>query len=261
MYPLIQIGPFRLSAGGLALLLALFLTQWDFVRRARRYGGEPLAVQADHMFLVALVGAIIGGRLWYMAFNLDLLARTPSLLWSLQLSDWAWPGAFLSGAGAASIFGRWRSYNKVILADRATLALPLPLAIASAGLLLSGEAFGAPTMLPWAVSLFGAERHPTQLYYALAAFISFVILRRLECREARVGVLAACGLFLHGVTMLLVEALRADSVVLHGGVRAAQIVGLALIVVALVWLRGMSQSGTILFSSSIAVDAHADGRA
>ena len=42
------------------------------------------------------------------------------------------------------------------------------------GLLLSGEAFGAPTSLPWGVPLFGAVRHPTQIYLALAALESLL---------------------------------------------------------------------------------------
>jgi prolipoprotein diacylglyceryltransferase len=36
-----------------------------------------------------------------------------------------------------------------------------------------------------------------------------------------------------GLTLLLVEALRADSLVLPGGIRAAQLLGLALLLLAL----------------------------
>lgn len=247
MYPLVQLGPFRLSTGGLLLLLALFLAQWDFTRRTRKYGGDTLAVQADQTFWVALLGTAVGGRLWYMAFNLDLVARTPSALWALRLSDWAWPGALLGGTLAAYLFCRWRAYNKVTLADLAALALPLPQAIASVGLLLSGEAFGAPTTLPWAITLFGAERHPTQLYYALAALGCFVVLHWLARGETRVGALAACSLLLQGITMLMIEPLRGDSLVLLGGIRAAQVVGLVLVLAALLWLRHMSRSGNMLF--------------
>lgn len=248
MYPLMPLGPFRLGTGGLVLLLSVLLFQWDFARRARRHGGERLANQADQTFFIGLFGAVIGGRLWYLVFNLDLFTRTPSTLWALRPSDWAWPGALLGGVGLAYLFCRWRTYNKVTLADLAALALPLPQALASVGLLLSGEAFGAPTIVPWAISLFGAERHPTQLYYVLAALCNFALLRWLARRETRIGLLAACGFLLQGLTMLLIEPLRGDSLVLLGGIRAAQVVGLALIVAALVWLRRMSRSGSILFS-------------
>ena len=40
-----------------------------------------------------------------------------------------------------------------------------------------------------------------------------------------------------GITLLLVEALRADSLLLPGGVRAGQVFGLALVLLALLWLR------------------------
>lgn len=261
MYPLVQVGPFRLSTGGLVLLLALFLAQWELTRRARRHGGETFAAQADQTFFAALLGAAAGGRLWYMIFNLDLLERTPSALWALRLSDWAWPGALLGGAGVAYLFCQWRKYKTAALADLAALALPVPQAIASAGLLLSGEAFGAPTSLPWAVSLFGTMRHPTQLYYAVAALCSFAILHWLARKETHVGALAVYGFLLQGITMLLIEPLRGDSLVLLGGLRAAQVVGLALVIISLMRLRRMSRSGNVPFSSPVPVDAHADGRA
>ena len=39
------------------------------------------------------------------------------------------------------------------------------------------------------------------------------------------------------MTLLLVEALRADSLLLPAGVRAGQVFGLALVLLALLWMR------------------------
>ena len=47
MYPLVQIGPFRLSSGGLVLLISLILGGSFVSRVARARGGEKLARQAD----------------------------------------------------------------------------------------------------------------------------------------------------------------------------------------------------------------------
>lgn len=242
MYPLVQLGPFRLSSGGLVLLLALWLCHWLFVRTARRRSGTGLAEQADRAFFAGLIGAVIGGRIWYGLFNWDMYGQTPALFWALRVSDWVWPGALLGGALTAALWCHWRRADMVLLAD--TLALPLLLAqaLASVGLLLSGEAFGVATNLPWAVPLFGTMRHPTQIYYALAALASAVIVRRVVQNEPQRGALTAWYFLLEGFALLLIEALRAESLVLLGGIRVTQLVGLGFILLALRWFGGIARS-------------------
>lgn len=243
MYPLIELGPLRLSSGGLALVLATYLWIWLFARVGRRRGGSSLAEHAAACALPAIVGATLGARLWFGLLSLDLYGAAPALFVALRLSDLAWPGALLGGALAGGLWGRRRGATLPALADAAALALPLPVAVGAAGLLLSGEAFGATTGLPWGVSLLGAVRHPTQIYYALAALLTGAALIAIE-RGARArgaplapGALAAALLVAHGLTLLLVEPFRADSLTLAGGLRAAQLFGLALMLVGLWWLR------------------------
>lgn len=242
MYPLVQIGPFRLSSGGLVLVLSLILGSSLLSRMARARGGEKLARQADNCFYPVMIGAVIGARLWYGLFNLDLYGRNPALFVALRVSDFAWPGALLGGLLAGYLWCRWNGFDELKVADTAALTLPIVQAITSVGLLLSGEAFGVPTTLPWGVSLFGATRHPTQIYFALAGLLSLFVLRQLARRSLRVGALAAMYLGLQGLTLLLVEALRADSLVLPGGVRVAQVFGLGLLLYALYWVRQQPQA-------------------
>ena len=243
MYPLVQLGPFRLSSGGLLLLFSLMLGSSSLRRVARARGGSGLVDQVESCFYPALLGAIAGARLWYGLFNWDLYGRTPNLFWALRVSDLAWPGALLGGSLAVYLWCRLRHLELPAVADSVALALPLPQALASAGLLLSGEAFGQPTRLPWGVPLLGATRHPTQIYFALAALASLVVLKRIDRHCLRKGTLTAAFFGLQGLTLLVIESLRADSLVLPGGLRAAQVFGLALLFLALVWLRGQGLSG------------------
>ncbi len=240
MYPLVQIGPLRLGSSGLALLLSLLLGNWLLGRIARARGGPLLAAQADRCFLPVILGAVVGGRLWYGFFNWDLYGRTPGLFRALRVGDLAWSGAVLGGLLAGYLWCRLRRLDLDSVADSAALALPLPQALASLGLLLSGEAFGTPTTLPWAVSLFGASRHPTQVYFALAALASLMILRRVARHNVSAGSLMATFLGLQGLSLLVVEALRADSLLLPGGIRAAQVVGLTLMLFAMHRLRHLA---------------------
>lgn len=244
MYPLVQIGPLNLSSSGIMLLLGLFTAQWVLARVARNRGGKELEKQADTCFFAWLLGAVVGARLWYGLLNWDIYGAAPGLFLALQIGGLAWPGALLGGTLAAYLLMRRRGYPLLPLADSAALALPVGQAIASVGLLLSGEAFGVPTTLPWGVELFGATRHPTQLYYALAALLTLAVLVWLARRQPAAGTLAAAYLALSGLALLLVEALRADSLLLPGGIRAAQVFGLALLLLALWWARrGTAQRG------------------
>ena len=243
MYPLVQIGPFRLSSGGLVLLISLILGSMLVSRVARARSGEKLARQADNCFYPVLIGATLGARLWYGLFNLDLYGRNPSLVVALRVGDFAWPGALLGGILVGYLWCRWNQFDELKLADSAALALPVTQALASVSLLLSGETFGVPTDLPWGVPLFGATRHPTQIYLALAALVSLTVLWWLARRPLPIGGLMAAYLGLQGLTLLLVEALRADSLVLPGGVRVNQVFGLALLLYALYWMRRHSPKG------------------
>ncbi|MFL5802676.1 MAG: prolipoprotein diacylglyceryl transferase [Roseiflexaceae bacterium] len=237
MYPLVQIGPLRLSSGGLLLLVSIIVGGLFIVRVAQARGGAQLARQVDQCFYPVLIGAGIGARLWYGLFNLDLYSRNPGMFIVLRVSDFAWPGALLGGLLAGYVWCRRNGFDELKLVDSAALTLPAVQMIASVGLLLSGEAFGVPTSLPWAVPLFGAMRHPTQIYFALAALSSLIALWWLSRRLLPVGALFTFCLGLQGLTSLLVEALRADSLVLPGGIRAAQVFGLALLLYTLTWAQ------------------------
>ncbi len=85
-------------------------------------------------------------------------------------------------------------------------SLPLALAVARLGCLVSGCCHGVPTRLPWGVSPHGSPLpvHPTPLYEASAWVALFFAVRRLP--EARV---ASVVLIAFGAIRLAVEPLRA----------------------------------------------------
>jgi prolipoprotein diacylglyceryltransferase len=225
--------------------LSIILGGWLIARVAQARGGAQLARQADHCFYPVLIGALIGARLWYGLFNLDLYGLNPALFVALRVSDFAWPGALLGGVLAGSVWCRRNGFDHLTLADSAALTLPAVQAIASLGLLLSGEAFGVPTSVPWGVPLFGAVRHPTQIYFVLAALCSLLVLCWLRQKRLADGALGVAYLGLQGLTSLLIDALRADSLVLPGGFRAAQVFGLGLLLYALRWAQRHSRAASV----------------
>lgn len=249
MYPLLQLGPLNLSTGGLLLLLAAITAVQLGMRAARSRGGAALTEQVEAAALPTVAGALVGARLWYGLFNWELYGPNPALFVALRFAGLVWPGGLLGGVLVCWLWTRARSTDTAALADVIALALPPAQAVASVGLLLSGEAFGVPTALPWGVPLFGALRHPTQLYYALAALLTWAALTWLARRAPAAGRLFCAYLGLQGLALLLVEPLRADSLLLPGGVRAAQVLGLALVLAALHALRPSSRQPSLATES------------
>ena len=106
------------------------------------------------------------------------------------------------------------------------------IAIVDVAALLTGRNAGAPAALPWAVSLWGVPRHPVQLYEALAALAVAGLALWMIARGSRPGSAALVALCGYGLSRWLLEPFRAPeaSVTVLGGLRLAQVVGLALAV-------------------------------
>jgi phosphatidylglycerol:prolipoprotein diacylglycerol transferase len=112
----------------------------------------------------------------------------------------------------------------------------LGIAIGAAAL-LGGDMYGVETNLPWAIQLWGGHRHPVQVYFMLACAANLAILWRIEKQRGKTlppGMLGQLFAVMMGLTLLLLEPLRADSPVIFGNIRLLEVIGLAGLVAALV---------------------------
>jgi phosphatidylglycerol:prolipoprotein diacylglycerol transferase len=230
MFPLLELGPLNLATGGLTLLVAAYWWSRRFERRA----AHPAAADAA---AAALVAAVLGGRLAFGLTQWPLYGADPALFLTLRLAELWWPAAYGAALAAIALVARWRGVAPALLLDAAALALPWPQALASLGLLLSGDAPGQPTGLPWAVPMLGAARHPLGIYLALSAAALAAGLAWLARRQPPPGRLAAAATLGQGLLLLLWEPLNAASLTTAAGVRVVQLAGLGLIIGALLALR------------------------
>jgi phosphatidylglycerol---prolipoprotein diacylglyceryl transferase len=235
MLPVLQIGPFALQTYLLALLLAGWAGLAVSARAARRLG-----VEGDHVYnagLGALLGSIVAGRIghvvafWpaYRTQPLEILGLNPNafLLWPAVLGGLIVIAWYLYRHGLA-----WRT-----MLDASAPGVMAGIAIASLGALLAGRAAGAPTDLPWAISLWGVSRHPSQLYEALAALAVCGLVLWVLKRQVEPGRAAWVAILGYGLSRWLLEPFRAESVTVLGGLRAAQLLGLAAALIA-AWVLG-----------------------
>jgi phosphatidylglycerol:prolipoprotein diacylglycerol transferase len=245
----VSIGPIHVRWYGLLLgcaaLLGLALAKREAVRR-----GEPV-----DPFLTAcsftLAGAIVGARLYHVAFNLDYFGRFPWKVFALWEGGAGIFGGIFGGVALAAAYTWWRGLPLGRYVDIMTPSLALGQAIGRWGNFFNEEAFGPPTRLPWGLHISPARRprgfeafetfHPTFLYesvWDLAVFATLFFLLRKRLAPAP-GALFLAYLALYGAGRLAIEALRLDSEPI-GPFRSAQVVAVGCLLAAGVgalWLR------------------------
>ncbi|MBQ2739714.1 MAG: prolipoprotein diacylglyceryl transferase [Oscillibacter sp.] len=202
-----------------AMLAGLFLA----MKQSKHYG-----LTEDHvmdMALIAVPCCIIGSRIYYVLFNLDLY-RTESggLDWGSMIAIWdggiAIYGTVIMGVIVAVAFARWKKIKLAALTDLAVLGLLLGQIIGRWANFVNREAFGAETTLPWRMRLFVSEYqaievHPTFFYESAWNLIGLLMILFVVAKGRRFdGENTAFYFFWYGIGRFWIEGLRTDSLYL-----------------------------------------------
>jgi phosphatidylglycerol---prolipoprotein diacylglyceryl transferase len=238
MHPTIEIGPLTLQTFGLMFALA-FLAAGALLWKRFEELGKP-GDWAYEMGFAALVGGIVGSRVYFIVQNYDSVSD--DLLGNLfSGSGLVWYGGAIGGALAVFAWARWRGFLGLALLDAAAPALALGYAIGRVGCQLSGDGdYGKAWDGPWAMSYpdgtvpTDEAVHPTPIYETLAMGMGAWILWQLRDR-VRAGVLFALYLLYAGAERFLVEFLRRNEDAALG-LTTAQLESLAMIATGAIWI-------------------------
>ncbi|MBT3313030.1 MAG: hypothetical protein HN390_00310 [Anaerolineae bacterium] len=239
MFPIIRLGPLSLQAPGLMLLLSLWIGITLAEKSAKAY--KVSADKLSNLILIALVSGILGARIAYIAQFPQAFAGNPLNMLSLNPGLLDITGGVAAAIIAALIYGQikemgfWKTLDALI-----PFFGMLAIGLATANL-SSGNAFGMETDLPWGIELWGAKRHPAQIYNMLAALLTLNLLwPPKENAEPQVGTSFLTFIAFTAGYILFLEAFRGDSTLIFSGVRSMQV--LALIVLALaLWFLDKSK--------------------
>lgn len=230
MMPVLQLGSLALPTKPLLLLLGFYLTLW--------IGGKgvmALGIDEDTVWTWGIVSALAGlvvGRLAYAVRYPRAYLDAPLSLLSPRLNGFL-PEAFVVGGILAGyLYLRRRRVSLPRFVDGIVPGLIVGWAFYALANFLAGDAYGMPTNVPWAVEMWGGLRHPTQLYEMFAALLTLVWLFARPSPRGE-GIWGWRLLLAYGLSRLVIDGFRADSVLLPGGFRAYQVVGLVLALVAL----------------------------
>ncbi|MDO4754151.1 MAG: prolipoprotein diacylglyceryl transferase [Bacillota bacterium] len=177
--------------------------------------------------------AIVGARLYYVAFQWEHYASNPISVLYIRQGGMAIHGGIFGGLLGGFIHCKRKGLNFADLADMVCMPLILAQSIGRWGNFTNGEAHGGPTSLPWAIEVGGEMVHPTFLYESLWNLLCFIVLVLAFQKRKYYGTHFMYYLMMYSVGRFFIEGLRTDSLMFFG-LRAAQMVSVALILLAIV---------------------------
>jgi phosphatidylglycerol:prolipoprotein diacylglycerol transferase len=244
VFPILHIGPLAIQAPGLITLIGI----WVGLSLAERYVSLH-KIEADdlnNLVFIVLIAGVVGGRLGYAALHISSFVNDPIGLISLNISLFdVWSGF---AVGAISGFA-YIQRKKIDLANMLDGLVPLLITVQishSLANLSSGNGFGAPTDLPWRITLWGEARHPTQIYHMIASLIFLWIMwpgKRWGKKTTGGRKFLLWGALSSG-THLFLEAFHGDSGTTVAGLRTEQLVAWIILAFCLGGLKRLSQDKT-----------------
>ena len=243
MLPVIQIGPLALPAPGLILLIGLWIGLVVSERLAPRFGAN--SNQVYNLVFVALISSVLGRELSYLVQYFQAFRESPLSLFSLNPGLLDPIGGVAVGLIATLIYGTQKQIPWRPTLDAVTPLLSIMMIAVGLANFASGNAFGSETNLPWGIYLWGAVRHPTQIYQSLAGCIILWIIwpRSSDAKSARrvPGETFWLFLALSSAVWMIIETFRGDSELLSGGLRTNQMIAWIILAISLWGLGKMKK--------------------
>jgi len=223
VFPVLNIGPLAVQVPGLVLLAGIWIGLL-LSERYTRLHGFPTGVLYNLVF-IGLISGLLGARLIYILRYSEVFARSPASIISLNTGLLDPFGGAAIGLICMGIYGARMKINPWSTLDAVTPFLAVMMVALGLSNLASGSGFGVETELPWGILLFGAKRHPTQVYQILLGLLILFLLwpDRSVWSKVKVGMYFLLFVFFTAASVLLIEAYKADSPILPGGFRVNQV--------------------------------------
>ena len=225
------LGPIEVRWYGVLIALATLVAVGIGYRRSEKYGikGDDLL----DIMLVVLPVAVIGLRLYYVAFHWDRYAGDLSEILNIREGGLAIHGGLIFGFLAAWLMCRHKGISILNGMDLAVPCIALGQAIGRWGNFFNEEAHGCETDFPISVLIDGVNYHATFLYESLWCLMLFFLLSAIARKRRFTGQIFCLYLMLYSLERFFVEFLRTDSLMI-GSFKQAMVLSACLIVVGAV---------------------------
>jgi len=226
------IGPLFIHYYGILIMLGVLAAAWLTDRQAKKRGENTDFVWDALPW--ALIGGIIGARLWHILFPPESMVATGITTYFYlthpldALAIWKGGlgivGAVLGGALALFLYTRRKKVSFLVWTDMVAPGLALAQAIGRWGNFVNQELYGLPSNLPWAIYIDETHRkkgfqdqayyHPLFLYESIWNLINMGLLLWVGKKYAgklKNGDIFLVYLIVYPIGRFLLEFLRVDT--------------------------------------------------
>jgi len=242
MFPFLRIGPLLIQIPGLALLAGVWAGMTLIEKEALHL--KLNTTTTLNSIFYGLFGGLIGARLIYAVQHLNTYLANPLSLFSLSTSTLNPLAGLIIGVVITYLFGRRQKLPLRPTLNALAPGLAVMMIAIGVANIFSGNSYGSPTHLSWAIYLWGEYRHPTQVYETVAALIVFVIWKMIPTESQSSGFSFLQVVALSAGARIFLEAFRGDSLIWPGGFRAAQVIALMILTVAIYLARQWEKEGS-----------------
>ncbi|MFA7169498.1 MAG: prolipoprotein diacylglyceryl transferase family protein [Candidatus Paceibacterota bacterium] len=201
----LSFGPIVIQVWGFWVALGFILALIISLREARRRRIEEEIIW-DFM-IIALLGMILGGRIFYLFFGSD---ENISALADLHSGFSLMGGAMVSGIFVFAYL-KYKKQNITQVFDLLTLGAITALIFTRIGCSLVGDHIGKITTLPWGREFVdGTVRHPVALYEIFFLIIIFFIILDIKTKQKKEGALFVAFCFLYAFCRFFADFLRCE---------------------------------------------------
>jgi phosphatidylglycerol:prolipoprotein diacylglycerol transferase len=246
-----HLGPFMVTWYGLFVAMAVAAGWWLGLREARRKNLDVEKMQS--LILWSLPGGFVGARLFHVVDRWDLYADDPASVLYVWEGGLAIYGGLIGGVLAGLIYARLNGLPLWRTADAAAPGLILGQALGRLACIPNGDAYGAPTDLPWAFvytnpatmvppELLGRPLHPYAVYELIFDLALLGLLLGLRSVYKTDGTLFLTYTGVYAAGRFLLTFFRMEEVWFLG-LQEAQIVALVVFAVTVPLLSWRMQAG------------------
>jgi phosphatidylglycerol:prolipoprotein diacylglycerol transferase len=232
MFPYVHLFGLALPVPAITILIGI----WAGITLAERHARDHRVKPADlyNLIFYSLISGIIGGRLAYVLQFPSAFLENPISLISPNPGLFDLFGGIVVGLITAEIYRQRKKMPLWPTLDTLTPALAVIQIALPIANLASGDAYGAPTSLPWGIELWGEIRHPTQIYESLTAgVILWQVWPGRGKEHSKPGEAFLQFISYSAMARLFLEAFRGDSLVTIFNLRVAQIIAWIILAISL----------------------------
>ncbi len=174
MFPIISLGPLSLPAPALILIVGYLASSFLLDKKASSFSIDSEII--DRALWIGTISALLGARISYIAGSpaafkgnlISIISLNPALLDPV--------GGLIIGIAAVFFVISKQKPDYWTFLDSLTPFLGSMIPAYFLSRFAAGDGYGLITDIPWGIYLWGATRHPVQLYLAIFSLLPLIII-------------------------------------------------------------------------------------